>query len=55
MPVVNNVLTDALFYCPSEHNNYQQLIYTACANGFISGTILLQVSARRASQIIEWH
>jgi hypothetical protein len=25
-------------YCPSEHNNYQQLFYITRANGFIRGT-----------------
>jgi hypothetical protein len=42
------VLVYTFFHCPSEHNNYQQLIYTTCANGFISATVLLYVSARRA-------
>jgi hypothetical protein len=41
-------LTYTFFYCPSEHNNYQQLIYITCANGFIRGTILLLVLAHRA-------
>jgi hypothetical protein len=29
------VLAYIFFYCPSEHNNYQELIYITCVNGFI--------------------
>jgi hypothetical protein len=39
-PLCGNLNTDyAFFYYPSEHDNYQELIYTTCANGFISGTL----------------
>jgi hypothetical protein len=33
------VLAYTFFYCPSEYKNYQELIYTACADGFKNSKI----------------
>jgi hypothetical protein len=47
-PGTGLIIIPTFFYCPSDHNNNQKLIYITCANGFITGTILLHVLVRRA-------